>query len=81
MIHSALICYAMISIVVYLVRILGSYPRHPGSTLGNGTITNDWRDVECMKYLVIKRLKSSTRYNNSCLRNVVLNIVENESRH
>ena len=54
----------MTSIVVYFVRILGSHPRDPGSTTGNGKITKDFRDVPCIKYLVIKRLKLSTRYYN-----------------
>ena len=52
----------MISIVLYLVRMLGSHPRDLGSTLDNGNITKDGQDVACVKYLVIKRLKSSTRY-------------------
>ena len=58
-----------------MVRILGSHPRDPGSNPGNGKITIDCRDVAFIKYLVIKRLKSSTRYYNSYLRNGVFNII------
>ena len=51
----------MTSIVDLLVRILGSHPRDPGSTPGNGKITKDCRDVACITYLIINRLKLSTR--------------------
>ena len=64
-----------------MVRILGIHPRDPGSTAGNGKITKDYRDVSCIKYLVIKRLKSLTRYYNSYSRNIFLNIIQNESTH
>ena len=66
----------MTSIVVSLVRILGSHPIDSGSTPANGKITIDYRDVACIIYLVIKTLKSSRRYYHSYLRNVVLNIVQ-----
>ena len=71
----------MTSIVVLLVTRLASLPRDPGSIPDNGDITNDHRDVACIKYLVIKRLKSSTRYYNLHLRNTVLYIIQTESTH
>ena len=66
----------MTSIVVSLVRILGSHPIESGSTPGNGKITINCRDIASIIYLVIKALKSSRRYYLSYLRNVVLNIVQ-----
>ena len=71
----------MTSIVVLLVRILGSHPRDPDSTPDNGNITKEFREVACIKYLVINRLKLLTRYYNLYLRNIVLNIVENHNTH
>ena len=66
----------MTSIVVSLVRILGSHPIESGSTPGNGKITIDCGDVSCIIYLVIETLKSLRRYYHSYLRNVVLSIVQ-----